>query len=112
MQLLAGSLYSQYVDLLRHFEANGFPPAVRYLFLGSYVDRGEQSLETTCLLLAYKVCFALLMNRSNLDPSGLLYDPIWSEPNGSIKEWHENDASLRRKYVVDAVKQSCAAIQI
>lgn len=54
---IVGDVHGQYTDLIRMFEMCGFPPNANYLFLGDYVDRGKQSLETILLLMCYKLKF-------------------------------------------------------
>ena len=49
------------------FEYGGYPNESSYLFLGDYEDRGKPSLETLCLLLAYKIKYSenFFMTRGN-----------------------------------------------
>ncbi|KAK4167513.1 Serine/threonine-protein phosphatase PP1-2 [Cladorrhinum sp. PSN259] len=52
---ICGDLRANFPALIRSFDMYGLPPESNYLFLGNYVNRGNQSIETICLLLALKI---------------------------------------------------------
>jgi serine/threonine-protein phosphatase PP1 catalytic subunit len=52
---VCGDIHGQLHDLLRFLDMDNFNSASKYLFLGDYVDRGDNSLEVICLLLALKI---------------------------------------------------------
>uniref|UniRef100_A0A0M3I617 Serine/threonine-protein phosphatase n=1 Tax=Ascaris lumbricoides TaxID=6252 RepID=A0A0M3I617_ASCLU len=52
---VVGDIHGQYQDMHKLFDLIGRVPDVKMLFLGDYVDRGTQSLETVLYLFAMKL---------------------------------------------------------
>ena len=54
---MCGDIHGQFYDLLELFRVSGDCPDVNYLFMGDFVDRGFNSVETLLLLISLKVIF-------------------------------------------------------
>jgi protein phosphatase len=52
---IVGDIHGNINDLLRIFERLHYPPAMRYLFLGDYIDRGLFGTKVLLLLFSFKV---------------------------------------------------------
>ena len=52
---VVGNIHGQFLDLKEMFRVGGKIPDTNYLFLGDYVNRGTQSVETISLLTCYKL---------------------------------------------------------
>lgn len=52
---VVGDLHGQFFDLLNLLKLGGWPPETAYVFLGDFVDRGHNSVETLSLLLCLKL---------------------------------------------------------
>mmetsp|Transcript_26218 Transcript_26218/g.28604 ORF Transcript_26218/g.28604 Transcript_26218/m.28604 type:complete len:302 (-) Transcript_26218:627-1532(-) len=61
---ICGDIHGQFFDLLELFKIGGDPPETNYIFMGDFVDRGHNSVETFQLLLCLKArypdCITLL----------------------------------------------------
>lgn len=52
---IIGDLHGQFYDLLKFIKMGGNPGTTNYLFMGDYVDRGRNSVETFSYLLCLKI---------------------------------------------------------
>ena len=54
---VVGDVHGQFTDMMKFIDKGGDPKDHKYLFLGDYVDRGDNSIEVITTLLCYKILY-------------------------------------------------------
>lgn len=91
--VIVGDIHGQFSDLVHIFENHGRPDKINYVFLGDFVDRGENSLECILFLLVNKILYpqGITLLRGNHEQKNInkvygFYDEVNSK-YGNYKVW-------------------------
>lgn len=95
---IAGNVHGQFLDLLNLLAVCGPVPETSYLFLGSYVNRGYDSVSTLCLLFYLKIRYPqrITLLRGNQESSQI--SQVYSFYDECMQRYGHSGPSIWRAF--------------